>query len=449
MKIKWYTNACVRISANDGTNILCDPWVNPGAFLGSWFQWPPLPEDFGELLLREPCDGIYISHLHPDHYDPKFIAKFSRSRPDVPIYIAEFAHEWLKRSLRSVVSGNTNVIEVPTLQEIDVGGSLSLKIFAADTCNPSVCGSNIPCQTNPVVRGIDSIGVFRADGKIVVNANDAMGVQLIPRIAANIGHADLIMGHYGGASPYPQCFPEVVDKKTAALAVVQDACKMLISAADALQAKYVMPFAGQYILGGRLSGLNADRATLPLDKAALYIQSQTARKVLTVMPFGELDLDSENWGQSYIEPEESMSDQYLDKISKSTFPYEDLDLQPWLDVDANLLAAAQPILERSRFAQIGFANSFVIKDQKHSITINLDPEKIMSGISLGINPIFSNITTIEMPENLLRRLTSRVSGYKGFTTMHWNQADVGSHFIWHRIGQFDLASHALLNFFGI
>jgi len=62
VKITWYNNACVRISSTSGANLLCDPWVNPGAILESWFQWPPLPEDLEEKLLSEQCDGIYISH---------------------------------------------------------------------------------------------------------------------------------------------------------------------------------------------------------------------------------------------------------------------------------------------------------------------------------------------------------------------------------------------------
>lgn len=245
MKIQCYTNACVRVSAVNGASIICDPWVHGGAFLGSWYQWPPIPDNFGNSLLEEPCDGLYISHLHPDHYDPKFINEFSKARPNIPIYIAEFAHSWLKRSLQAVTGGRSKIVEVPTLAEVEVAPGLNLKIFAADTCNPEVCGVSVPCQVNPSLRGIDSIGVFSADGLKIVNANDAMGIKLIPRIAANIGNADLLMGHYGGASPYPQCFPEVEDKKLASRKVIETACNMLITAAEALGVKYVMPFAGQ------------------------------------------------------------------------------------------------------------------------------------------------------------------------------------------------------------
>ena len=81
MRIRWFSNACVLISSNSGGSILCDPWVNPGANLGSWFHCPPVPTDYEDILFGLELDGIFISHLHSDHYDPKFISKFTRLRP--------------------------------------------------------------------------------------------------------------------------------------------------------------------------------------------------------------------------------------------------------------------------------------------------------------------------------------------------------------------------------
>ena len=60
--------------------------------------------------------------------------------------------------------------QIPTLTEIKIGEDMGLKIFAADSCNPLICGSNIPCQSEPSLRGIDSIAVFTADNKKIVNA---------------------------------------------------------------------------------------------------------------------------------------------------------------------------------------------------------------------------------------------------------------------------------------
>jgi UDP-MurNAc hydroxylase len=340
-------------------------------------------------------------------------------------------------------------VEVPTLTDVEVAPGLKLKIFAADTCNPEVCGVSIPCQVNPFLRGIDSIGVFSADGFVVVNANDAMGVKLIPRIAANIGKADLLMGHYGGASPFPQCFPEVQDKRSASRKVIETACNMLVQAAEALDVKYVMPFAGQYVLGGKLAHLNADRATLPLDQAVSYIKSITKREVISVNPNGHIDLLGNTKSADYVEPHFKVLAEYISNISKIKFPYEDSVELTWDNYEEDLLDSARPVAERSKFADISFKNSFVIGDGEKWVTINLDPNHLQTSVEIGKKPRFNSVTEIEMPSALLRRLSTRKVNYKGFTTLHWNQADVGSHFVWKRSGEFDLGSHSLLNFYGV
>ena len=448
MKIKYYSNACVRISSESGTNILCDPWVNAGAFLGSWFHWPPLQDNFYGELINEPCNGIYISHLHPDHYDPLFISKFVKQNPGIPIYIASFAHNWLKASLERIAQGFTKVIEIPTLQEIHINSNFSMKIFAADTCNPLICNVNIPCQNEPSLRGIDSVAVFCVDGKKVVNANDAMGVSILPKIAANIGQADLLMGHYGGASPYPQCFPEISDKKSEIRKITENSCKLLTAAAHSIQAKFIFPFAGQYVLGGRLTSLNYDRAVLPLDQAVNYIQTLTKCNVISVMPGGSFNLSNENKTKDYIEPSIEQMDSYFSKIKEFKFPYEKFYVNDWENPLNDLLNASNKVLQKSYSSKITLENSFVIGDGMHFVTINLDPTHENSSVEVLSQPKFKNITEISMPTSLLRNLTKRKKNYRGFTPMHWNQADIGSHFLWKREGIFDLNSHMLLNFFG-
>jgi UDP-MurNAc hydroxylase len=448
VKLTWYSNACVTIRSSAGASILCDPWVNPGAALGSWFQWPPVPSDFESHLLDLKIDGVFISHLHPDHYDPKFIAKYSRAKPDIPIYIPEFSHPWLKRSLEMIVANPSKVIQLPTLKEVEVGDGMTLTALAADTCNPLICGANIPCQTTGPTRGIDGIGVFRADGLVLVNANDAMAIDLVPRIAANLGKTDILLGHYGAASPYPQCFPAISDKQSAIIEVVDRTCNMLLQAADALDVEHIMPFAGQYVLGGRLHEMNANIGTLPLDKIVKKLRAKTERHVVSVEPFGEIDFSSGVQDSEYVEPSQVVREEYLKEISKHKFIYEDKFASEWLNFEGDLIAAAEGVLSRSKFSKISAENSFVIGDGVHFVTIDLYPDFRRNQASIGSNPSNATITFITMPEDLLRLLCSRKRDYKGFTPLHWNQADGGSHFIWERNGTFDLDSHMLLNFFG-
>jgi UDP-MurNAc hydroxylase len=448
MKVSWYSNACVRISSSEGGSILCDPWVNSGANLGSWFHWPPIPEDYQERLLSLELNGIFISHLHSDHYDPKFISKFTRKHPTIPIYIPSFAQKWLKKSLNSVVLNPQNIIELPTFKEVEVGPGLTITAFAADTCNPSICGTNIPCHTDPTLRGIDGIGVFKADGQILVNANDAMGVELVPKIAANIGRADILLGHYGAASPFPQCFPKVKNKEEVITQVVGKTCRMLLEAADSLGVKYLMPFAGQYVLGGRLVKLNDDVATLPLDQIVNDLQSLTPATVISMEPFGEFDFNLGSGSNPFTEPSAEIRDSYFAKISKAKFIYERKFATSWDSVTSDLEGAANNVIDKSRNARIGFDNSFVIGDGVHHITIDLFVKSENNSFRLGEAARNQNCTRITMPTGLLRMLTTKRQNFSGFTPLHWNQADGGSHFVWERTGEFDLKSHMLLNFFG-
>jgi L-ascorbate metabolism protein UlaG (beta-lactamase superfamily) len=74
-KVKFFANACVAIYTSE-FNLLCDPWLVDGAFDGSWYHFPPLktkPEDLNDYT------HIYISHIHPDHFDSKPSGDFPRN----------------------------------------------------------------------------------------------------------------------------------------------------------------------------------------------------------------------------------------------------------------------------------------------------------------------------------------------------------------------------------
>ena len=91
ISVRYIYSACVVIETKD-VKILCDPWFTQGAYDGSWFHFP---------LLRNPIDKIgnvdiiYISHIHPDHYDPKFLKKYFNVYGEKEIVIADFKNNFL------------------------------------------------------------------------------------------------------------------------------------------------------------------------------------------------------------------------------------------------------------------------------------------------------------------------------------------------------------------
>ena len=81
-------------------SILCDPWFN-AAFFASWFVFPRndrLPTRLAEAI-RHPS-YLYISHLHGDHLDEKWL---SENVPrHTPVILPDFPTRELERRLTSL-----------------------------------------------------------------------------------------------------------------------------------------------------------------------------------------------------------------------------------------------------------------------------------------------------------------------------------------------------------
>ncbi len=444
MKVKWLNNAGCLITSASGTAILCDPWLTPGAYMGSWYQWPPLRPELVEELLMTPVDAILITHLHPDHFDRIFLARYLRNFPSTRILIAKARNGWLRDAMCRLASPS-NVIEVdpitPTL--ID---DMSIRIIKADVCDPRICGTITPCVAFPWSESIDSFVVFESDGQRICNANDAIAVSMIPRVAHRVGKVDLLMGSWGGAGPFPQCFPDIPDgkKKTLARATVKQKSLFLAAAANAVEARFLFPFAGQYVLGGKLVSLNGLKSYIPPDVIAPILDRLTAAEVLTLAPWSEFDLIQGDVSKEYIEPDAEVAQSYFDEIEKIPFVYETTGGKKGVS-DDEIVSGLEPVLRRARVMKIQKC-SVVITDGQAVATIDFAGAR--SKITVGAQPSSKSVTTVVIPPDLLRRLLAKKAGYKGFTNIHWNQGEVGSHFSWHRRGEYVVEAHGLLNFFG-
>ena len=75
--------------------------------------------------------------------------------------------------------------------------------------------------------------------------------------------------------------------------------------------------------------------------------------------------------------------------------------------------------------------SFVLKSQLGSAVFNFDQDTL--GLEFDKEPKYLDCTTIQLDSRLLEMLVRRRSNYKGFTQAHWNQAEIGSHFLWQRM----------------
>lgn len=195
MKITSIANAaCIYESA--GYRILCDPWLTPGAFYGSWFHTRPL-----ETLEHEinDYDLLYISHLHPDHYDPETLMFFDKTKP---VVILERKSNYLKRMLER--DGFTNIVEMKHWETRDFG-PFSLSMFEP------FCGH--PFSETEIGNPIDSAILVEDEYHTVLNANDnTLTIDWAKAIKELFPELTVAQLNYNNAGPYPACFTNLSEQ---------------------------------------------------------------------------------------------------------------------------------------------------------------------------------------------------------------------------------------------
>lgn len=429
------------ITAADGSAILCDPWVTDGAFLGSWFHFPPLEGFEFDYLVKKNWDAVYISHLHADHFDRKFVSALARAQPNCVAIIPDLAHDWLRRAVENCGFGEERVLSVASGENTVVKG-ITVKVFIADHCDPSVCGVSIPCHNrDPRLAALDSIAVFEADGTTVVNANDALAVASASRVLSRLDRVDLLLGHYGGAGPFPQTFVDMSDqeKETKKNLLSRTFLNRLAGAANTVGARYVMPFAGQYVLGGRLAALNKFRSVVPLSEALEWMKKYSRSTPVALAPFGTFDVETGEISEPWKEPAAQETADYIEKISAVAFPYEKAPAE-WEDAESDLhealLGAAA---EYQRGVSVGDSpTNHRVSVQTSRVSGWVDFDGIAATVAVcALEPMRPKETRLTCHPNLLRGLVKRAPNFRGFTPMHFNQAEIGSHFEWRRNGEYD------------
>lgn len=109
LKFTFIGNACGIFTGKNGTRILCDPWIKDGVFEGSWCHYPPLKTKPADVL---DVEALYVSHLHPDHFDERTFD----FRKDIPIIVLDHGPNFLAKKLKSM--GYTNLIEIKDRQTV-------------------------------------------------------------------------------------------------------------------------------------------------------------------------------------------------------------------------------------------------------------------------------------------------------------------------------------------
>jgi L-ascorbate metabolism protein UlaG (beta-lactamase superfamily) len=163
------------------TRILMDPWLTDPTYHGTWWHYPPLALGVRDLPR---LDYLYISHEHPDHFDPPTLRHLDK---DVHVIIANFR----RKRFRDRLAG----LGFRRITEVDFGQDFR--------CN----GSGLAVRLIPPDRAWDDSAILVQDGATtVLNVNDChLDDATLERLGKE-EQIDLAFLTFTGASQYPGCF---------------------------------------------------------------------------------------------------------------------------------------------------------------------------------------------------------------------------------------------------
>ncbi|WP_435346401.1 MBL fold metallo-hydrolase [Haloarchaeobius sp. HRN-SO-5] len=429
MKLRHLKSSSVVVE-EDGTRVLCDPWLQDGAFYGSWAHYPPLsfePEDYADV------DYIYVSHIHPDHCH---LDTLDRLDKDTPVIIHDYQWDFLANNLERL---GFDVVELDHDERMHLGGDLHLNVLASDDCDPEVCGKYFGCGwfMDDVSGGtagstqIDSMGVFDNGDEVLVNANDCrwpMTSAAAQRVLDRYGGVDMLLMQYGAANFYPQCMLDYTheERLEAADEVAEEMLQDAESFVQVFEPDYFMPFAGSYTLSGPLSDLNQYLGVATRAGAREYFRSSPrvpeGSECILLNSEEYFDLTEGRQSAEYTPVDPERKQQYIDDVlADRSFTFHSDDM-PTLSELQELLPVAYDHMEEKRQG-IGFESD---------TTILLDlVEDTVAAISLrgeGIEYV-SQAQSEEIDEYVRMRIDPRLLHkiLRGPQYAHYNNAQIGSH----------------------
>ncbi len=424
MEVKYISSACLQIKTSDAC-ILTDPWFTQGVYDGAWFSLRDIdPFDY----IEEP-DFIYVSHIHPDHYDPNFIKKIFNKFGKKKILIPDFEKNYL------LIKGKSDGLELTPLRDLHIGNT-SFYIEENDM------GS---------LSDIDSALIIhdKKTNKTMLNLNDCVPhephLKKLKSIISNLKtELDLLALGYTGAGPFPQTYFDPDQERDILISKAEEKKKRGFKRYsyydNFFNAQYNLPFAGEYLLGGNNIHLNQYRGVADAHEVTSFDE-----KAIVFNPGGKINLEcgsktnlrDQIYSKSFI-------DDRLKIIQSAKMDYEkDFFMAPEkINFPRLMNLAAVNAQQKSEInSSYYFVFSITSKDSVlYRYLLNCDTGEIKS-IDHDQKINFEQYSEIFTDYRLMFGLLI------GF--YHWNNADIGSAYQTRRFptDNFQMNVQGYLNFF--
>ena len=423
ISVKYIYSACV-ITKTDDVTILHDPWFTEAIYDGSWFQFPKVTNPLDSI---GDVDYIFVSHIHPDHYDSKFLKEYFNKFGEKKIIIANHQPNHMLGKMRG--DGFMPIV----LNEILTIGKTSIEII------PHKTGSASDIDSAIIVKYISEEKTH-----CVVNVNDIIFDDEMRALVKNKAkEIDILLCGYTGAGPYPQTYFNIGEEQLEIEATKKklsffERYKLLT---NSLNAKVNIPFAGKYILGGKLSHLNFVRGVadpvevLEFDEHAIVLADNGGA------------IDTKNLKANAVRTaiyDKKEVEKVIDKIKNKKMDYERLisiEEINQLPIKRLLYSATKNAVTKSELDEDYFFCIKLHTNEYAVINANRFAKEFIKYIS-DYDKLPTPRSEVEIDVRYLFGLLTNI--------YHWNNAEVGSQFYTKRVpNTFNRKAQTFLNFLAI
>ena len=235
-----------------GKRILVDPWLTDPAYVNSWWHWPPVnlrPEELGRI------DLLYVSHPHPDHFDPKTLARLDSA---TPVVLGKFPRQPLKEKLESIGFRDIRLVPFWEPREIFPGVKLLMT----------------PSQHSVWDTNDTSMAVWTEEGTLYDGNDCVLHEAFAKRLKEAVPRIDLAMMPFTPNFHYPLCFDSLSDaeKKVELVRMKEKDLSRLLGHVKLLDPAAVMPFGSPFVLpADEETAISAGRPTTLPSEAVKYL----------------------------------------------------------------------------------------------------------------------------------------------------------------------------------
>ena len=243
MELEFISNTGCFLEHN-GIVIGMDIWLTQGAFEGSWFHFPPLRKT---KYTEKNCHYIYISHIHPDHFDMKAL---SNCEKNTTFIVPNYFNNLLEKKIKNF--GFKNIISLGKNESCTLACGAKIKLFGQFV-------NNLHADAN-FGNMIDSSIVLEWAGKTLLNCNDNyLDKKSAFAIKEEFQKIDLALMPHSASGPYPASFDNLSlsEKKMEANRLQVEYINHFFEIAKIIKPNIVVPMAAEYAIVGRFYKKNA------------------------------------------------------------------------------------------------------------------------------------------------------------------------------------------------